>query len=95
VANVNVTSIHNVYNTTVVNNTTINRVSYNGGSGGIEAHPTPQEEAAASQRHVPPVAAQTQHVQAARSNPQLRASVNQGKPPIAATENRGHLAGTR
>jgi hypothetical protein len=93
VANVNVTSIHNVYNTTVVNNTTINRVSYNGGNGGIEAHPTPQEEAAASQRHVPPVAAQTQHVQAARSNPQLRASVNQGKPPIAATEKPGAFSG--
>jgi hypothetical protein len=31
VANVNVTNIHNVYNTTVENNTTINRVSYNGG----------------------------------------------------------------
>jgi hypothetical protein len=35
------------------------------------------------------VAAQTQHVQAARSNPQLRASANQGKPPIAATAKPG------
>ena len=34
---------------------------------------------------MPPVAAQTQHVQAARSEQQLRASVNHGKPPIAAT----------
>ena len=34
---------------------------------------------------MPPVAAQTQHVQAARSKQQLRASVNHGKPPIAAT----------
>jgi hypothetical protein len=93
VANVNVTNIHNVYNTTVVNNTTINRVSYNGGNGGIEARPTSQEEAAASGRHLPPVAAQTQHVQAARSNPQLRASVNQGKPPIAATEKPGEFSG--
>jgi hypothetical protein len=93
VANVNVTNIHNVYNTTVVNSTTINRVSYNGGTGGIEARPTPQEEAAANERHVPPVAAQTQHVQAARSNPQLRASVNQGKPPIAATEKPGEFSG--
>jgi hypothetical protein len=93
VANVNITNIHNVYNTTVVNNTTINRVSYHGGNGGIEARPTPQEEAAASQRHVPPVAAQTQHVEAARSNPQLRASVNQGKPAIAATEKPGEFSG--
>lgn len=93
VSNVNVTNIRNVYNTTVVNNTTINRVSYNGGNGGIEARPTPQQEAAAQQRHVPPVAAQTEQVQAARSNQQLRASVNQGKPPIAATEKPGEFSG--
>jgi hypothetical protein len=94
VTTVNVTNIRNVYNTTVVNNsTTINRVSYNGGNGGVEAHPTPQEEAAAQQRHMPPVAAQTQHVQAARSNQQLRASVNQGRPPIAATEKPGEFSG--
>ena len=85
VNNVNVTNIHNVYNTTVINNTTVNRVSYNGGNGGITAQPTPQEEAAARERHIPPVAAQTEHVQAARSSPELRATANHGKPPIAAT----------
>ena len=85
VSNVNVTDIHNVYNTTVVENTTVNRISYDGGEGGITARPTPQDEIAARDRHLPPVAAQTQHVQAARGNPQLRASVNRGKPPIAAT----------
>ena len=85
VNNINVTNIHNVYNTTVINNTTVNRVSYNGGTGGITAQPTAQEEAAASERHIPPVAAQTQHLDAARSNPELRASVNRGKPSIAAT----------
>jgi len=85
VNNVNVTNIHNVYNTTVINNTTVNRVSYNGGNGGITAQPTPQQEAAARERHIPPVAAQTQHMDAARSNPELRATVNRGKPPIAAT----------
>jgi hypothetical protein len=93
VSNVNVTEIHNVYNTTVVNNTTVNRVSYNGGNGGITARPTPQEEAAAQQRHIPPVAAQTEHVQTARSNPQLRASVNQGRPSIAATAKPGEFSG--
>jgi hypothetical protein len=91
VNNVNVTNIHNTYNTTVINNTTVNRVSYNGGSGGISARPRPEEEAAARERHIPPVAVQTQHVQAARANPQLRASVNQGKPPIAATPKPGGL----
>lgn len=89
VTNVNVTNIHNVYNTTVINNTTVNRVSYNGGNGGISARPNPEEEAAANERHVGPVAAQTQQVQAARGNRELRASVNQGKPPVAATPRAG------
>jgi hypothetical protein len=94
VNNVNITNIHNTYNTTIVHNTTvINRVSYNGGTGGIEARATSQEEAAERERHIAPVAAQEQHIQAARSNPQLRASTNQGKPPIAATARPGEFSG--
>jgi hypothetical protein len=89
VNNVNVTNIHNVYNTTVINNTTVNRVSYNGGNGGIDRRPRPEEEAAARERHIAPVAVQTQHAQAARSNPQQRASVNMGKPAVAATPRPG------
>lgn len=90
VNNVNVTNIHNVYNTTVVNNTTtINRVSYNGGNGGISARPTQQQQAVAQERHIPPVAAQTQHQQAARTNPDQRASVNHGTPTVAATPKPG------
>jgi hypothetical protein len=81
---VNVTVIHNTYNTTVVESNTI-RVSYNGGSGGVEARATPQEETYGKEQHVGRVAAQNEHLQQARSNPQLRASNNQGKPPIAAT----------
>jgi hypothetical protein len=85
VNNVNVTEIHNVYDTRVVNNTTVTRVSYNGGNGGINERPTPQEEAAVHERHLPPVAAQTQHVQTAHGDPALRVSENHGKPPVAAT----------
>jgi len=90
VTNVNITEIHNVYNTTVVDRT-VNRVSFNGGNGGINERPTSQEQAASRERHIPPVAAQNQHVQAAHANPQLRASTNQGKPPIAATSKPGQL----
>lgn len=86
VNNINVTNIHNVYNTTVVQQTNVNRVSYNGGNGGINARPTSEEEAANRERHVPPVAAQTQHIQTASANRELRAEANHGKPPIAATE---------
>jgi len=92
VLNVNVNVIHNVYNTRV-NETTVTRVSFNGGTGGINARATAQEEAAAHERHIAPVAAQTEHIQAARSNPELRASANHGKPPVAATAKPGELKG--
>jgi hypothetical protein len=77
VNNTNVTEIHNTYNTTVVNNNVnVTRVSYNGGNGGVNARETAEEQAAARERHFRPVAAQTQHIQAARSNRELRASEN-------------------
>jgi hypothetical protein len=87
VTNVNVTVIHNVYNTTVINNN--NHVSFNGGNGGISARPRPEEEAAQHERHIPPAAPQTQHMQEARRNPQQRASENRGKPAVAATPKPG------
>jgi hypothetical protein len=85
---VNTTIIHNTYNTTVTN-ITVNHISYNGGAGGVAARATPQEESYANERHVGPVPAQMQHVQAARSNPELRASANHGMPPVAATAKPG------
>jgi hypothetical protein len=88
VNHVNTTIIHNTYNTRVTN-VSETHVSYNGGTGGVEARPTSQQESYANQHHVGPVGTQTQHVQAARSNPELRASANQGKPPIAATAKPG------
>src|SRR5215469_13322486 len=84
VSHVNTTIIHNTYNTRVTY-VSESHVSYNGGNGGVEARPTPQQESYANERHLGPVAGQTQHVQQARSNPELRASTNEGKPPIAAT----------
>jgi len=82
---------HNVYNERV-NITNENRVSYNG-HGGIDARPTAQEEAAAHDRHVGPVAAQTSHVQASRSDPQQRASANHGQPGVVATARPGDFKG--
>jgi hypothetical protein len=89
VNNVNVVNIHNVYNTTVINNVTANRVSYNGGHGGIDARPRSEDEIAQRDRHIGPIAAQNEHMQAARNDRQLRASVNQGRPPVAATPRPG------
>ncbi len=43
VNNVNGANIHNVYNKTVINHSN-NRVSYNGGRGGISVRPTAAQE---------------------------------------------------
>jgi hypothetical protein len=88
VSNVNGANIHDVYDTHV-NYNNESHVSYNGGNGGINARPTTGEEAAGRERHIPPVAAQTQHEQAARANPQQRASANMGRPGVAATPRPG------
>ena len=91
VTNVNVTHITNVYNTTVINNnsTTINRVSYNGGEGGLTARPNQEEEVAGRENHIAATSVQAHHAQAALTNPELRASVNHGRPSVAATPKPG------
>jgi WXXGXW repeat (2 copies) len=91
VNNLNGGSFHNVYNARI-ENASDNRVSYNGGRGGIEARPNSQQEAAARERHIPAVAAQTEHIQAARANPQQRAAVNHGNPAIAASAKPGDFS---
>ena len=97
VTNVNVTNVTNVYNKTViVNNTTVNRVSYNGGTGGVMARPTRGEMVADRERHRAAFGAQMDHERAASRDRQLFASENHGRPGIAATgrpgEFRGHNA---
>ena len=88
----NVPNVRYVYETTVINNYYGNtRVSYNGGEGGVNAHPRPEDEAAEHERHIPPVAAQAQQVQVARRDPELRASENRGRPPVAATPKPGEF----
>jgi hypothetical protein len=92
VTNVNVTNVTNVYNKTViVNNNT--HVAYNGGSGGINARPTPQEQTYAREPHTAPLAMQTQHEHTASQNRQLFASANHGRPSVAATAKPGEFSG--
>jgi hypothetical protein len=94
VLNVNQTVIRNVYvDRTVIVNNNGPRVSYNGGNGGTNTRPTPRDEQVAHARQLPPAQPQLEHLQAARTNPQLRASANQGKPPVAATPKPGEFAG--
>ena len=88
VTNVNVTNNYNTYNTynqAVVQNTSLSRVSYNGGTGGITAQPTPEERAAERDVHQAPTPLQQQHQQLASTNRSMLASVNHGAPAQAAT----------
>src|SRR5258708_27961028 len=85
VNNINTTIIHNTYNQTVINNITVNKVSYNGGAGGIAAAPSNRDQLAARERHVPPPVMQMRHINEASQNPELQARGHQGRPPIAAT----------
>jgi len=89
VNNIRTTNITNVYNKTVVNNVSVNRVSYNGGPGGVTVQPTASQLAASRARRAGPVAAQTLQESSARSNRQQWASVNHGRPAVAATPKPG------
>ncbi|HUA88894.1 MAG TPA: hypothetical protein VL994_05635 [Steroidobacteraceae bacterium] len=84
VSNVHNVTVVNVYNRTVVAGP-VNRVAFNGGPGGVVAHASPAELAAAHEHHVAFTPSQREHENMARGNESLRASVNGGHPPIAAT----------
>ncbi len=92
VNNISNMSITNVYSKTVVMNNTSN-VSYNGGVGGTNAQPTPQQLAAEKERHVPPTAQQKQNVEAAAKDPSLSLNSNHGHPAVAATAHPGQFKG--
>jgi hypothetical protein len=82
VTNVNATYVHNTYvnNTVVVNNyNTVNRVSYNGGPGGIAAQPTEAERSAMQEQHLPPTPEQKQHISTASHDRNMLSSVNHGQ----------------
>ena len=86
VNNVNVSVIHNTYNTRITNNyNNSTRVSFNGGNGGVRAQETAQERQAAHEQHIQATGVQAQHEHAARSDRSQFASVNHGQPNIAAT----------
>jgi hypothetical protein len=84
----NTTVIPNVYNKSVINHS-ISKVSFNGGPNGAKVAPTPQELLAANKQHFPPTKDQSDHRKLAGENKDLHASVNKGRPPIAAVSKAG------
>ncbi len=93
VNNVNVTVVRNVY-VYKITNVTVNRVSYNGGTGGLQVRPRPAELEALREPHAPPMATQVEIRQQASVNRAQFASANHGRPaefiaphPVAAAPN--------
>ncbi|MGH8131926.1 MAG: YXWGXW repeat-containing protein, partial [Steroidobacteraceae bacterium] len=82
-----------VVNRTVINNVTVNRVSFNGGAGGLAARPTAGQMAATREHHEGPIPMQEQQRQMASRDRSMRASVNGGRPAIAATPRAGVFSG--
>jgi YXWGXW repeat-containing protein len=92
VNNISNVRITNVYEKTVVVNNRTN-VSFNGGTGGTTARATPEQLAAANERHIPPTAEQTRHVEMSAKDPSLALNSNHGHPAIAATAQPGRFSG--
>src|SRR5260221_3506440 len=68
---INEREIRNVYNTRIeVRNES--HVSFNGGNGGLNARASREEENASRERHIRAVSSQQEHMQAARTNRELR-----------------------
>ncbi len=91
VTNVSVTNVTNVYNRTVIVNN-VNRVSYNGGQGGIDRRPSRDEERWDHERHAEPLGVQMEHEHAASRNRENFARENHGRPAFAATARPGDFS---
>ena len=93
VNNVGGAHITNVYSQPIVNNTTINRASFNGGAGGVVAKPTNEERLAEREPHVRATTLQAGQARAAGMRSEQFLSTNQGKPAVAATARPGEFKG--
>ncbi len=93
VMHVDTVHVTNVYvnRTVIVNNES--HVAFNGGQGGVAAHATAAEEAAAREPHQAALSTQVQHEHAASQNRAMFASANHGAPAVAATARPGEFSG--
>jgi len=86
-------NIAHLYDQTIADADPSIHVSFNGGSRGIEARPTPQQESLARDRHVAPTAEQQRHFEMAAKDRSLYSKLNHDKPGIAATPRAGVFEG--
>ena len=89
ITRVNVNVVRNVYvHNVVINNVTVtgrinNRVSFNGGRGGVQARPLAAEVHVLQEKRIPPMTSQVQVQHQAAQNPQQQFSQNHGRPATA------------
>jgi hypothetical protein len=91
VNNINVTNVTTHYST-AVRTVRPAGASFNG-PGGATVRPTPEQQAAARERRVSLTGEQEHHMRVAREDPKQRATVNKGRPAIAATVKPGEFTG--
>jgi YXWGXW repeat-containing protein len=92
VNNISVTNVRNFYSQRSVNVRPAG-ASFNGGPGGTTARPTTRQLEAARQRRADITGEQREQMRVARSEPRQRATVNRGRPAIAATPKAGVFTG--
>ena len=79
VNNLGAAPVTRVYNQRIaINNTTIDRVSYNSGQGELQVKPTPEQEQVAAERRIAATPAQVTQVRTASINPEQFHSTNRG-----------------
>lgn len=94
VTNITRTNITNIYEQPLPMRAAVNRSSFNGGTGGIQVRPTPQQRAFSREVHFAPTPMQHRNVVAASKDPTLSIKHNHGKPPVAATPHPAMFKGT-
>jgi len=92
VNNIRIDNTRYYYNRRVENNR-FTRISYNGGPGGIRVRPTAGQLSAARRRRFGPLRQQEHQRDFARRDPRQRATVNRGRPYVAATDRPGVFNG--
>jgi hypothetical protein len=92
VSNIDQRVIHNTYSQPVNDGgSRTNRVSYNGGTGGITSKPSAAQQKFAREQHFSDTEAQLEQESIAMHDPAQRWAVNHGRPQVAATARPGEF----
>ena len=86
VNNVRNVRITNIFERPVIEPPRRNRVSFNGGVGGVMARPTSEQLAAMHERHLAPTQDQMRHIQMSGSDRSMMARFNHGAPSVTTTQ---------